>query len=160
VPVTDGPAAAATVLLVRHASAGDATTWRGADADRPLDERGRQQAAEIAAVLPSYQPVRVIAAPPVRCVDTVSAVAEAAGVPLEVDPLFGEDGAPADPDQHLLEVVVPGSAVVVCSQGGVIPRTLELLGVERERIRVRKGSVWTLTLQDGRLLRAEEGLPS
>jgi 8-oxo-dGTP diphosphatase len=146
---------AAVVLLVRHASAGDPSAWRGLDAERPLDERGRRQAAEIAAELPSYAPVKVISAPPVRCVDTVAGVAAALGLPLEIDPLFGEDGAPADPERHLLEVAVPGAVVVVCSQGGVIPRTLEALGVEPARIRVRKGSVWELTLQDGALRGAE-----
>ena len=151
VGVTD----AAVVLLVRHASAGDASTWRGADADRPLDERGRVQAAEIAALLPSYKPVRVISAPAVRCVDTVAGVASAVDLPLEIDPLFGEEGSPADPERHLRELLVPGAAIVVCSQGGVIPRTLEAIGVERERIRVRKGSVWALTFDGDALTSAE-----
>lgn len=149
------PADAAVVLLVRHASAGEASTWRGPDSERPLDERGRRQAEELAGVLPSYQPVRVLSAPALRCRQTVVGVAETVGVPLEIDPLFGEEGAPADPERHLLEVVVPGEAIVVCSQGGVIPRTLEALGVERERIRVRKGSVWHLTVQDGQLRSAD-----
>lgn len=144
---------AAVVLLVRHASAGDASAWSGADADRPLDERGREQARDLAALLPSYRPVKVIAAPPVRCVDTVSGVASAVGVPLQIDPLFGEDEAPADPERHLLEVVVPGAAIVVCSQGGVIPRILQALLGRPEH--ARKGSVWLLTLQQGSLVNAE-----
>jgi 8-oxo-dGTP diphosphatase len=143
----------AVVLLVRHASAGDASTWRGADAERPLDERGRRQAEELATVLPPYRPLKVISAPPVRCVDTVAAVAEAVGVPLEIDELFGEDDAPADPERHLLSVVVPGAAVVVCSQGGVIPRILHALTGRHER--ASKGSVWLLTFSDGELLEAE-----
>jgi 8-oxo-dGTP diphosphatase len=145
---------AATVLLVRHASAGDASTWRGPDLDRPLDARGRAQAEQLAAVLPSYRPVRVISAPPVRCVDTVSAVAEAVAVPLEIDPLFGEDDAPADPERHLLSVVEPGAAVVVCSQGGVIPRILYALTGRHER--ARKGSVWVLTFDGSALLGADQ----
>jgi phosphohistidine phosphatase SixA len=151
--VHDDAVTEAVVFLVRHASAGDASTWRGADADRPLDERGREQAREIAGLLPSYRPVKVISAPPVRCVDTVSAVAEAVGVPLEIDPLFGEDEAPADPERHLLEVVVPGAAVVVCSQGGVIPRILLALTGRHER--ARKGSVWMLTFEGEALASAE-----
>jgi 8-oxo-dGTP diphosphatase len=143
----------AVVFLVRHASAGDASTWDGADADRPLDERGREQARDIAARLPAYEPVRVVSAPPVRCVDTVAGVAEAVGVPLEIDPLFGEDDAPADPERHLLEVVAPGAVVVVCSQGGVIPRILYALTGRHER--VRKGSVWRLAF-DGEALTAAE----
>ncbi|MBK5306376.1 MAG: histidine phosphatase family protein [Frankiaceae bacterium] len=158
--MTELPADAAVVLLVRHASAGDPTMWRGADADRPLDERGRRQAEQIAAVLPAYQPVKVISAPPVRCVDTVSGVAAAVGVELEIDPLFGEDGAPADPERHLLDVLVPGAAVVVCSQGGVIPRILHALLPAGRRVHARKGSVWVLTLHDGRLVQAEDDLLS
>src|SRR4051812_38521207 len=144
---------AAVVFLVRHASAGDASTWRGADADRPLDERGRSQAEQLAAVLPSYQPVRVISAPAVRCVDTVSQVAEAVGLPLEIDPLFGEEGAPADPERHLVEVLAPGAAIVVCSQGGVIPRILQALLGRPEH--ASKGSVWVLTFRDGELADGE-----
>jgi 8-oxo-dGTP diphosphatase len=152
--MTSQPTDTAVVLLVRHASAGDPSTWRGADADRPLDARCRAQAAGLATVLPSYAPVKVIAAPPVRCVDTVSAVAEAVGVELEIDPLFGEDGAPVDPERHLLSVAVPGAAVVVCSQGGVIPRILLALTGRHEH--ASKGSVWVLTLRDGQLLEAEQ----
>jgi len=144
----------AVVLLVRHASAGDAATWRGPDDERPLDERGRAQAAEIAAALPAYRPVRVISAPPVRCVDTVSGVAAAVGVELEIDPLFGEEQAPPDPERHLLSVVAPGQAVVVCSQGGVIPRILQAL--TGRPAHASKGSVWVLTFDGGVLASAEQ----
>ena len=143
----------AVVFLVRHASAGDASTWRGADADRPLDERGRRQAEEIAALLPSYSPVRVVSAPPVRCVDTVAGAAAAVGLDLEIDPLFGEEGAPADPERHLLSVLAPGEAVVVCSQGGVIPRILLALTGRHEH--AKKGSVWQLTFEGETLSAAE-----
>lgn len=141
------------VLLVRHASAGDPAAWRGADADRPLDERGRRQVEEIAALLPSYQPVRVISAPPIRCVETVRGVADAVRLPLEIDRLFGEDGAPADPERHLLSVLVPDATVVVCSQGGVIPRILQALLGRPER--AAKASVWALTFRDGVFAGAE-----
>ena len=72
---------------------------------------------------------------------------------MEVDPLFGEDGAPADPHEHLLEVAVPGAAVVVCSQGGVIPRILQALLGRPEH--ARKASVWALTIRDGALVDGE-----
>jgi 8-oxo-dGTP diphosphatase len=156
VVVSELPADVALVLLVRHASAGDPSTWQGRDADRPLDARGVGQAEHIAAVLPAYKPVRVISAPPVRCLDTVAGVAAAVGREIEVDPLFGEDGAPADPERHLISVAVPGSAVVVCSQGGVIPRILHALLPEGRRVHAKKGSVWALTLQDGQLLEAAD----
>ena len=36
-----------TILLIRHASAGDRYRWWGDDADRPLDERGVAEAAAL-----------------------------------------------------------------------------------------------------------------
>ncbi|MCW2735646.1 NUDIX hydrolase [Nocardioides sp.] len=150
------PLDAAVVLLVRHASAGDASTWRGPDSARPLDERGRGQADLIASVLPHFRPVRVLSASPLRCLDTVSPLAAVLGQRVVVDDRFAEASEPVDPERSLLEVAEPGEAVVVCSQGGIIPRILQALGLEPERIRARKGSVWVLTLHDGRLVQAED----
>jgi broad specificity phosphatase PhoE len=42
------------LLLVRHASAGDRDEWDGPDGARPLDERGRAQAAALVAALRRY----------------------------------------------------------------------------------------------------------
>jgi 8-oxo-dGTP diphosphatase len=150
------PVEAGVVLLVRHASAGDAGAWPGPDDERPLDDRGRRQAAQIAAVLPAYRPVRVITAPPRRCIDTVAGLALAVGRDLEVDEGFGEVWAPSDPERLLLDLVVPGEAIVICSQGGVIPRILHALLTEPRDVHVRKGSVWVLTVHDGRLVQAED----
>jgi 8-oxo-dGTP diphosphatase len=152
-PSADLPPDTALVLLVRHASAGDPSAWPGPDSERPLDERGRRQAERIASLLPSYRPIRVISAPPRRCLETIEGVARAVALPVEVDPLFGEDGAPADPHEHLLEVAVPGAAVVVCSQGGVIPRILQALLGRPEH--ARKASVWALTFRDAGLIEAD-----
>jgi 8-oxo-dGTP diphosphatase len=150
------PIEAAVVLLVRHASAGDPSTWRGPDSARPLDETGQRQADLIASVLPHFRPVAVLSASPLRCLDTVSPLAGRLGQRVAVDDRFAEAAEPAHPEAHLLDVAVPGEAVVVCSQGGIIPRILEALGVERGRVRARKGSVWALTLHEGRLLQAED----
>jgi 8-oxo-dGTP diphosphatase len=40
-----------TLVLVRHGSAGDADTWEGDDRLRPLDGKGRKQAARLVEVL-------------------------------------------------------------------------------------------------------------
>ena len=146
------PRDAALILLVRHASAGDPAAWRGPDDERPLDEVGVRQARLIASVLSSYRPVRLIAAPPRRCIDTIAGL----GGQIEVDGRFGENGAGAEPHEDLLEVAVPGEAVVVCSQGGVIPRILHALLTDGRPVRARKGSVWALTLHDGRLFQADD----
>lgn len=150
------PLQAGLVLLVRHGSAGDPQAWQGSDEDRALDDIGEQQAQLIARVLLGYRPVRVLSAPPKRCLNTVGPLAVALDLALEVDPLIGEEGAPPDPAEHLLGLVTPAEAVVVCSQGGVIPRVLQALLPPGRRIRAAKGSVWALTLHGDRLLHADD----
>jgi 8-oxo-dGTP diphosphatase len=152
----DLPLDAAVVLLVRHGSAGDPAAWRGPDSARPLDEKGRGQADVIASVLSLYRPVRVLSASPLRCLDTVSPLASSLGLRVVVDDGFAEDSNPVDPTANLLEVAEPGEAVVVCSQGGIIPRILEALLPEGRPVHVSKGSVWVLTLHQGRLIQAED----
>ena len=60
-----------TLLLVRHARAGDRSDWDGPDDLRPLDPRGREQARRLAEVLPLFRPDDLLSAPPVRCMETV-----------------------------------------------------------------------------------------
>ena len=50
-----GPARTATVLLVRHASAGDRDDWEGDDRVRPLDEIGHDQAEELVRLLSRFE---------------------------------------------------------------------------------------------------------
>ena len=152
------PADAAVVLLVRHASAGDPDTWRGADRLRPLDARGLGQAEALARLLAAFEPVRILSAPALRCQDTVAPLAAHLAMVVEVDPLLGEEGAPGRPEEHVARLAAPGAAVVVCSQGGVIPRVVEALAPGRSSVRARKGSVWTLTFAGGQLLTADDTL--
>lgn len=130
------------VAIVRHASAGDRTAWRGDDALRPLDEKGTRQAAAIAGLLAARRPVRIASSPAIRCLRTVGPLVQATGVPLEALPELaeGEDPEPAD----LLKPAT-GSPVVLCSHGDVIGR---LIGFDRP---CRKGSIW-LCEWDGELL--------
>jgi 8-oxo-dGTP diphosphatase len=150
------PADAGVLLLVRHGSAGDPHAWHGDDDDRPLDARGRAQAQLIADVLPSYGPRRIVCAPPLRCRDTIAPLARKLGLTVELDDAVGEQGAPAHPDRHVLELIVPGEAVVVCSQGGVIPRVVDALSRTSAPAHARKGSVWALTISADRAVAADD----
>ena len=131
----------ATVLLVRHASAGDRREWSGPDALRPLDDRGRAQAARLAPVLRLWAPRRVVSAPPVRCVDTVAGL----GAPVELDDVLGEEGFDLERASALLSALAaPGGAAVACSQGGAIPALVEAL-TGRSDPPAKKGSTWVLS---------------
>lgn len=148
-----------TVVLVRHGRAGDRASWSGDDDLRPLDDRGRRQAAELAGLLPAYAPVRVLSAPALRCVQTVAPLAEVLAVGVRVEPRFGEDGYADDPEaavQALLALAAQEGTSVVASQGGAMPGMVEALadraGLVLGTSRVRKGAVWALTFRDGILV--------
>jgi broad specificity phosphatase PhoE len=102
-------------LLVRHAPT-SATRSSAFPADEPLDERGREQAAVLAASLP--QGAAVVTSPARRCRET----AEAAGLEAEVDGEIAEcdfgrwsgtslaEVNDADPDAVRTWMLDPGSA--------------------------------------------------
>ncbi len=115
-------------------------------------------------MLTAFGPTEVLAAPPVRCVQTVTPLAEALGLPLGSVPELGEDGFGDDPQAGIDRVEAwleerrgPG-VTVVCSQGGAIPSVLMALGVRFPGTTgslwppSAKGSVWVLGGQPGRLL--------
>lgn len=157
----------ATVLLVRHAKAGNRTQWSADDDLRPLSSTGRDQADQIAALLPLFGPDRLASAPPIRCVDTVAPFAAASGLVMASEPLLGEAGYWVDPDAGLARVLdaagEPG-VTAICSQGGVIPDVVATLVERSDRdlgidavggVRSRKASTWVLTFVGGQLHAAD-----
>src|ERR687886_1549296 len=65
-----------SLLLVRHASAGDRSDFDGPDELRPLDRRGLAQARRLAEVIPLFRPGALATAEPVRCRETLAPLAE------------------------------------------------------------------------------------
>jgi 8-oxo-dGTP diphosphatase len=114
-----------TVVLVRHASAGDRDEWRGDDRLRPLDERGRAQAKRLGGELAGA--VRVVSSPFLRCVQTV----EGLGPPVEIDERLAEGASRSEVELLLADV----EDTVLCTHGDVC----ELLGYE-----LAKGAYVTL----------------
>ncbi len=158
---TDVPRAP-RLLLVRHGSAGDRSAWAGPDDERPLDRRGREQAASLARVLPLFGPARLLSAPPTRCRSTLEPLAEALALAIGEVPELGEEGFTADPSAGLAVVeellhADGAGPVVVSSQGGAIPSVLMSLGVRWQgtagtlRLPAAKGSVWALGGRPGAL---------
>ena len=152
---------APTLLLVRHAHAGSRSDWDGSDDERPLDQRGIDQAARLAAVLPLFGPTAVLSAERVRCRETVAPMAERLGLEVGALPELGEEEFQADPRaaleviRGLLEPRADAGVTVVCSQGGAIPSVLMALDVRwpgtREFPPAAKGSVWALGGRPGAL---------
>jgi 8-oxo-dGTP pyrophosphatase MutT (NUDIX family)/phosphohistidine phosphatase SixA len=159
----EGPIFTSTVLLVRHASAGSRSDWEEDDRLRPLDSKGWEQAEQLVRLLSRFGVGRIISADFVRCVQTVEPLSEAIGVPIEEEPLTSELGYPGNEATALdffRSMGTPEGAVVISSQGGVVPDLLERLAKEDDYdlpqdIEAKKGSTWSLSLEGPRLVAAE-----
>lgn len=154
-----GPGHGSLVLLVRHASAGSRSQWDGPDKLRPLDEGGRERAEALVRPLASFGVNEIISADYLRCEQTVQPLAEALGLKPRSDPLLSEEGYPGHEGEAIALVRSCSDGVgttVLCSQGGVIPDLLGIFAGEDHvdlpaNLDPRKGSVCTLTFDEGRL---------
>jgi 8-oxo-dGTP diphosphatase len=151
------PSLSAPVVLLRHASAGDRQTWTGRDADRPLDAAGTARAKELASILRCFHPLRLICAEPLRCRQTLAPLAEATGVPVELDRVFDEASNPRAAARRLRELGRGPGCTVVCSQRKVLPATIaDLAGAEVGAYATAKGNGWVLTFDGERLAIVDE----
>jgi 8-oxo-dGTP diphosphatase len=110
--------------LVRHASAGERSAWKGADRERPLDDTGVEQAEALIPALSALGIKRVLSADMLRCLETVGPFAERHRLTVESEPLVSETGYSAHPlaaVQRMLAVIGSGEPSVVCSQGKTLP---------------------------------------
>jgi 8-oxo-(d)GTP phosphatase len=146
------PRAVTSVLLVRHAEAGNRDEWPGDDDVRPLTPAGKAEAEALRELLPLFGVDRVHSAPPLRCAQTVRGLAEDLGAPICDEPLLGERGHLAGPEAsriRLLEIAAAGGTPVISSQGGVIPALVagiaERDGLPLAEVASRKGSLWVLS---------------
>jgi 8-oxo-dGTP diphosphatase len=134
-----------TVYLIRHAHAGSRRAWDGADADRPLSERGDEQAKAIAAQLGDRPIKRVLASASRRCLQTVTPLADAHQLAVEPDSRLFE-GSSFEPVLELLTELPDDSAL--CSHGDVIPDVINALmrrGLVIEGpADTRKGARWEI----------------
>ena len=141
-----------SVIVVRHASAGDRSAWPGADRERPLDELGRAQAGLLSPLFAAYDIHRVLSADVLRCLDTVGPYAARSNVAIESEPLLSESGHEADPVaavQRLQTLVEAHESLVICSQGRAMPDLITAVckayDVDPPRDpTVRKGGGWIL----------------
>jgi phosphohistidine phosphatase SixA len=138
------------LLLVRHGNAGHRRAWNGDDRLRPLDERGRREAAGLVDALQRYGVTYVASSPAVRCVETVEPLAERLGLEIELREELAE-GAGRAAAVRLFRALAAETPVACCHRDLMEA----LLGRARPR---RKGSTWVLELA-GNGVRPIEYLP-
>jgi 8-oxo-dGTP pyrophosphatase MutT (NUDIX family) len=163
-----------TVLVVRHGSAGSKSRFKGPDAMRPLDKKGRAQAEALVGPLLAFGASEVYAADRLRCHQTMEPLAEELAVAIANEPTLTAEayaenpkrarrrvlqiaGLREDPDRTL--ATADARVPVICTQGEVIPDLIGWWcardGVRSDKSRNRKGSMWVLSLSDGRLVAAD-----
>jgi phosphohistidine phosphatase SixA len=121
-----------SLLLIRHAFAGDSSRWEGDDTGRPLDARGRRQATGLVGVLDRFELERIVSSPYLRCIETVEPLADARQLEIEHDDALGADRLGDVPT--VLERL-RGDNAAVCTHGD-----LPWLAGRP----FKKGSVWVL----------------
>lgn len=108
-----------SVLLLRHARAGERAAWTGDDTLRPLDDRGLRQALALRE-LAQRAIGRIVSSPYRRCVETVEPLAEALGIPIELDDRLAEGASP----QLALALLAELDGGLACTHGDVIEAVL------------------------------------
>jgi phosphohistidine phosphatase SixA len=105
-----------SVILLRHAWAGERDEWDGDDRLRPLDGRGRKQARKLADTLRALGVRRAVSSPYARCVQTL----EPLGLPIEEDERLAEGASPDD----ALALLDSLEDAVACTHGDIVEAVL------------------------------------
>jgi len=121
-----------SLVLIRHAMAGDPKEWLGDDRVRPVDERGRRQSHALVDALADQPFDRIVSSPYARCVQTVEPLGEARALAIELDDRLGAERLH---DVPLVLEELKGQDAAVCTHGE-LPW---LVGSKFE-----KGSAWML----------------
>jgi broad specificity phosphatase PhoE len=130
------PGRLVVILLIRHGRAGKRSAWAGDDSLRPLDSKGRRQAAALPALLAGFGIERILSSPYRRCVETVEPLAAGLRLDVEQRAELAEGADPVDVGRLLNEV--GRTPVALCTHGDVIAG---LIGAKRK---ADKGSVWVI----------------
>ena len=130
------------VLMVRHAKAGDRDRWEEPDDLRPLTAKGQAQSEALVGTLATFDVVRVLSSPYLRCSQTVAALAAARGLAVEPCDDLAEGQAVAG--LALVRSLAGRPAyTVLCTHGDVVEEVLDALEVRRDE-GTRKGATWVL----------------
>jgi 8-oxo-dGTP pyrophosphatase MutT (NUDIX family) len=154
-----GPQRTTPYILLRHTSAGDKHTWPDEDLLRPLDERGRAEAVDLAESLAGFGVTRVFSSATARCLETVLPYASRTGTGIHTDWAFTVGTSKGSADR-LAELIGEHVPTLVCTHGelvpGLIARAADELGASPpEDPKLTKGGFWVLHTAGGKLVAME-----
>jgi 8-oxo-dGTP diphosphatase len=142
--------------LIRNAHTRSKHEARTPEQARHLSARGLKQAQRLAETLEVYSPQRILSSSALKCVETVTPLAAAFDLQVEV-----EEGLAEGAGLAALELVrqVAHEKIALCTHGDVIPEILVTLADEDHldlgtRPRQAKASAWVLEAEGVRFVRA------
>ena len=121
------------IIALRHGKAVSPREWDGPDATRPLQERGREQAASSAAGIVAYRPLRLITSTADRCRMTVQPISELLGLEVSETAKLSQDAwevADADVAGVIAKRIAKRKTTVLCSHGPVLPEVIRQLAYQ------------------------------
>jgi 8-oxo-(d)GTP phosphatase len=130
--VDDGVLATFPIAVLRHGKALPREDWTGADAARPLTERGAKQAKALVGPLQAFGVRKVVSSDAKRCVDTVTPIAKTLHKDIRMSPLISQDAwesGTADIRAVIGKRVRARKPVVLCSHGPVLPDIMRELAL-------------------------------
>lgn len=120
------------VIIQRHAAALSRSKWRKGEGTRPLNSKGRKQAAALPPLIDAFAPGSVVTSPWKRCVATVEPFARDGGLEIDTKDSLTEAAHQKHPSRaaavvdRVLRDVRP---LVVCTHRPVLPT---VVGVARD----------------------------
>ena len=140
--------AALQLHLLRHADAGDPGAWRGDDDERPLSDKGYEQAERLALhlALLGFEPDAILSSSKVRARQTAEIVASAIGQEVRIDDRLGGGLSLQTVEGILRDVGEAARPVLV----GHDPDFSELLSsLTGARLEMKKGALARIDLPYG-----------
>jgi len=130
--VDDGVLHTFPLIALRHAKAVGRDGWEGADAERPLTDRGQRQAAAVVAPLRAFGVRRIVSSDALRCRQTVAPLEKKLGRTARVTAKISQDAWENGTEDIRAVVgrrVRARKAAVLCSHGPVLPGILSELAL-------------------------------
>ena len=147
------------ILLTRHAIAGVRGGFGPRDSERPLSNRGHQQARALVDQLRCFEIDTILTSRATRCRQTVAPLAEARELTPEVAGGLWEDAATSE-----LRALVegrPAGTSLLCSHRPIVQAALRQLLGRTVHAPFQKGSTWVFDFNGERLAAANYlGAPS
>lgn len=127
--LADDTLATVPIIIQRHAAALSRAKWRKGEETRPLNSKGKKQAAALPPLISAYAPGSVVTSPWMRCVATVEPFARSGGMEIGTKDSLTEAAHEKRPSRAAAvvdRVLRSARPAVVCTHRPVLPTVVSV----------------------------------